>query len=167
MTDNYDLVPHKEIKHLKEEIEKLRSGESSNTEMLDSISTLAKSIENLNELFYSATEEMKQEEKSEELLVRRLQPMSDKLDEISEQNQKIARAIIALTDMIKEKEQHIMKAPPRPAPHLAPKVMPAYQFNPQRAPPLSGLSPPPGQPPSELPLGREDKKKGLFSRFGK
>src|SRR3989338_5018392 len=100
---DFELIPNKELLRLRKEIDNLKSGKEG-SDVTESIESLAKSIETLNELFYAATEEMKAEEKSEHVIVKKIEPLINKLDEISEQNTKIAKAIVALSDMIKERQ---------------------------------------------------------------
>ncbi len=146
---DYELIPNKELLRLRKEIDRLKSGKEG-SDITETVESLTKSIETLNELFFAATQEMKAEEKSEHTILRKIEPLFDKLDEISEQNTKIARAIIALTDMIKE---HRPSAPmPRPAPR------PLFRQTP--ASPAPSFSPPPRFTPPGPPSA--PRKKGLF-----
>lgn len=143
---DYELIPNKELLRLRKEIDRLKGGKDSSS--MESVESLAKSIETLNELFFAATQEMKAEEKSEHTILKKIEPLFDKLDEISNQNTKIARAIIALTDMIKE-HKHAPRMPgPRPT------------FRPMPASPTPSFSPPPPSMPP--PKFTPPKKRGLF-----
>src|SRR3989338_788567 len=140
---DFELIPNKELLRLRKEIDNLKSGKEG-TDITESVEALTKSIETLNELFYAATEEMKAEEKSEHVIVKKIEPLINKLDEISEQNTKIAKAIIALTDMIRDMR--------RPAPQPAPLFRPASPMPASPAPEFR-LSQPPQFP---------SRKQGLF-----
>lgn len=134
MTD-YELFPNKDLLKLRSEIDKLKSGKAPDSNLVDSMGSLTKSIETLNELFYAATEEMRAEEKSERTIIKKLDPLFDKLDQIIEQNTKIARAIVALTDMIRERPSMRAEARPRPLFRPAnPPASPAPPFSPPRFP---------------------------------
>ena len=132
---DYELFPNKDLLKLRGEIDKLKSGKNPGSDLTGSMSSLAKSIETLNELFYAATEEMRAEEKSEHTIVKKIEPLFEKLDQILEQNTKIAKAIVALTDMIRERPSHDQ----RPRPLFRPVAQSPMPASP--APPFS--SPPP------------------------
>ena len=111
---------------------------------------------------------MKQDEREEHAAVRQLKPLMEKLDTIIEQNQKIAKAIIAVTDTMQKPRMPQPQPMMRPAPPFTPP------FSPPQAPPASpfpfeqrSMMPPsptfregPAPEPSE-------KKRGLFTRFGR
>jgi len=133
---DYGLIPNEELLRLKKEIEGLRTGKKSGSEMVDSIENLTKSIETLNELFFAATQEMRAEEKSEHKILKRIEPLFDKLDQILDQNTKIARAIVALTEMIRERKNSYQEPRPRPLfrPARPAPASPAPSFSPPQNP---------------------------------
>lgn len=133
---DYELIPNKELLRLRKEIDNLKSGKES-SDVMGSIESLTKSIEELNELFYAATQEMKAEEKSEHVILKKIDPLFEKLEQISEQNTKIAKAIIALTDMIRDIRE---KPAPRPLfrPNIPASPAPSFAPPPRFIPPERG-----------------------------
>jgi hypothetical protein len=65
--DSYEIMPYKEIVELKKQIAELqrRTGDTSSKELLQSMASLTKSMNNMLNLFSSAAEEMKLEEKTD------------------------------------------------------------------------------------------------------
>ncbi len=140
----------------------------SSKELLNSINSMKKSIDNMLRLF---TEAAKEEDST-----------SEKLDEIIEQNKIIAEGMVAISDMVKdftEKHQEPEHEFPEPTPQ------PSFQqdfpepteFN-EELPPLEEPMPPPQMPsqgprregPVAMPsipfsdIGKP-KKRGLFGRL--
>ncbi len=163
----YDLVPHKEVLELKKQVEEIKAdplgSTASGREMVDAMKRLSSSINELLDLFRTAVEEMKLEEKESDILVDRLDPMFEKMDTLIDQNQKIAKGIIAVADLIKEeKAMHEMPRISRPS-FSQPEPLPEPEFMPRASPslrPSLGVSM--GPPPGPLPPLPE-KKKGMFS----
>lgn len=166
----YELMPHKAVKNIKKEIENLKkkaeSESFSSKSVMTSINNLTQSIDSLMSLFKEATEGMKLEEQAEEEVSKKITPLISRIDELEEQNRKIAQGIVTIADMVSElKEQiekksaeHHMRQIPRPKivippqPHQEmPKQMPPPGINP-RAPPIF---PPPGQMLSPFPKPEE------------
>ena len=65
--DSYEIMPYKEIVELKKQIAELqqKTGDTSSKELLQSMASLTKSMNNMLNLFSSAAEEMKLEEKND------------------------------------------------------------------------------------------------------
>ncbi|HLD06148.1 MAG TPA: hypothetical protein VJC16_01275 [Candidatus Nanoarchaeia archaeon] len=162
MADDYDLIPHREIRELRERIEGMKSGKGG-TEMTDAVERLSISLERLNEVFSAAAHEMQQEERGEHAVMKQLRPLMDKLDTVIEQNQKIARAIISVTEQMQKPGMPRQMQAPRPAPSFPPP------FTAPSSPPFSFEQRP--MPPSptfhEGPAPEPEKRRGLFPRFGK
>ena len=114
MNENeYELIPHREILELKEQIEELKKQkgladqgveadiEITNKELYDSMNRLTDGINHLIKLFRKSGEELSKYEESD-AYVKKLVPVEKKVDEALEQNKKIARGILAIADSIKD-----------------------------------------------------------------
>jgi len=102
----YEIMPYEEISALKKEIAELKSrSNSSSQDLLGSIATLTKSMNDMLQLFTAAAEEMKLEEKTESGLAGKVEPIMDRLDEIIEQNKTIADGMVAIADMVKDTKE--------------------------------------------------------------
>lgn len=101
---SYGLMPYKEIVGLKKQIAELKqkSGEAPSRELLRSMNELTKSMDSMLQLFKSAVEELKLEEKGEETVSKKVGPLMDKLDKIIDQNKTIAEGMVAVADTVKE-----------------------------------------------------------------
>lgn len=95
------------LQALKNEIEALKSKRpisdkksSGPTDVQESMEKLTETLNNFMQTFEQATDEMKLEEKEEELFINELKPLHDKMDKIIEQNEKIAKGIIAVANML-------------------------------------------------------------------
>ncbi len=158
--DDYTLLSSKEVSELKQDVEYLKKnplgGSKEGKSLLESIEKLNENIEVLIQIFKEASEQVKAEERESDVIVRRIEPMEKKLDELSDQNQKIAKGILAVADMVSAKERPQQRPmmqqqrPPMPRP---------MQSSPR--PPQMGGMPPQNSLPS-LPAPRPPEKKGLF-----
>ena len=187
MARDYAIVPEEEVNKLKSDMEKLKKNplqSYGSDDLIEAMSNLTKAINSMTELFKTAAEEMKFEERETETIGRKMDPMFSKIDMLLDQNQKIARGVVAVADMLSEKpapspaprqETTIsspsmgMQMPQRP---MAPMQGPSGSMSPQRMagnnPPMVGQGPmPPGMarppmPPSGMPAPPPVKKKGMF-----
>lgn len=96
--DEYELVSSKEIAYLKEEVEKLKKGmplliEKDATTLLEAMNKLTKSIVNFTQILESAKDEIVKDYYEHSLTKR--------IGNIEQQNEKLARGMIAISDMIK------------------------------------------------------------------
>ena len=135
-------MPHDKIEALRNELAHLK-GERKATEpqsrdVLEAMQNLTETLDHFMELFQAAIEEMKIEEREEELIVTELRPLHEKLDQILDQNQRIAEGIIAIADLIKN-----MKDIPKP---IAP-AMPQFPPPGSRIPPRQQFGSLPPLPP--------------------
>ncbi|HME87454.1 MAG TPA: hypothetical protein VKE88_03515 [Candidatus Nanoarchaeia archaeon] len=170
MDDDYTLLSSKEVSELKQDMDYLKKnplgGTKSGKSLQESIDKLNENMEMLIEIFKEASDQMKAEERESDVILKRIQPLENKLEELSEQNQKIAKGILAVADMVAAKEQAPPMQKPRPMmmPPMAPRPpMPGMQA-PQRMPPMPNaptFSQPsaPSLPPPPMPR-KEDK--GMF-----
>ena len=140
---------YEDILKLKQELESLKRGKRDQPSLQESMEQLSNSINSLIRMFEEAGKEIKVEEAEEHFISARLDPILDKLDEITDQNHKIAEGIIALADMIKEMKEQKMEMPkPRPfrssfpeEPFGGPPLEPLPPLPPLR--PGPGMGPPP------------------------
>lgn len=140
MDDDYTLLSSKEVSELKQDIDYLKKnplgGTKSGKSLQESIDKLNTNMELLIEIFKEASDQMKAEERESDVILKRIQPLENKLEELSEQNQKIAKGILAVADMVAAKEQ----APqPKPRPMMMPPMAPR--------PPMPGMQAPPRMSP--------------------
>jgi hypothetical protein len=166
--DEYAIVSKKEFLMLKRELDKLKKnpleGSESGENLQASIDNLNKSLNVMLEVFKQAAEDMKLEEHDSEMIGKQIGPIAEKIDTLIDQNQKIAKGIVAVADMVKEKLEEIgekaaapklppLSGGPKPA---APTSRPSFggPMPPQR-PSFGGPGgmPPPGLPPLGEPEG--------------
>ena len=179
--DDYTLLSSKEVSELKQDVEYLKKnplgGSKEGRSLLEGIEKLNENIEQLIEIFKEASDMMKAEEREADVILKRIAPIESKLDELSDQNQKIAKGILAVADMISEREEkprmmprpqmppmqrpQPMPPPPMQRPQM-PQPIPRQMMQPSSPPQGMQQPPPMGLPPPPMPA----KKKGLFS-FGK
>ena len=166
--DEYELLPHKEIEDLKDELAKLKEFEIAPSKKLQvSLLELNTKLDKLITIFEDATHEMRVEEGGLSF-TEKMKPLLEKMNKILEQNSEIASGILALADMVKELKEGKEEAPrvvseqmtftmpemppmrpmSAPAPRTAPMAAP-------RAPPMPPPMPPmPGMPLPPLPRRR-------------
>ncbi|MBW2966902.1 hypothetical protein KY362_00290 [Candidatus Woesearchaeota archaeon] len=165
--DEYAIVSKKEFMQLKKELDRLKKnpleGSESGENLQDSIDNLNKSLNVMLEVFKQASEDMKLEEHETEMVSKQLGPINEKLETLIDQNQKIAKGIVAVADMVKEKLEEIEQAEEHPKlPPLgpAPKPKPSRPSAPEPArfgpAPGAPFGPPPGMPPMGPPQGMEE-----------
>ena len=184
MPEEYELFPVDEISKLKEELEGLKNKPLDKSlegkDLLSAVTELNETMTNMMDLFKSAADSVKSEGSTHEKIL-------SSLDKVVDQNMKIAKALIAVADMIKGKEKLSPKpiAPRIPKPDFGPSLGPGPMppgLGPAPAPgpvpaPSFGLGPIPSSPlEDELPPLPSSpdvmpppplKKKGFFSRFKK
>jgi replicative superfamily II helicase len=177
--EEYELMPERKLSSMKRELDDFRrKSENIDTktglprETASSLENLNRSINSLLGMFKTATEELKLEERDEELISKQLDPIDKKIETLLDQNEKIAKAIIAIADMIKEKSgEEPVEAQKRFEEPRMKEEVPSFMPPPSRPmfPP-----PPPGGAPEPIPpfgmseleplpsFGEKPKKKGLF-----
>ncbi|MBN1385631.1 hypothetical protein JW968_01495 [Candidatus Woesearchaeota archaeon] len=181
MDEDYDLVPHEEIIKLRKEVEELKknplAGTDSGKKLMGSINDLTLSLNAMMNLFKQASDEMKIEERESQIVAKKIEPLYDKLDELMGTNEKIAKGILTMANMLKEfmdksKAPRPAASKPQPSFDTGPSSMssfgptaPAhpsprpdmYGPEPMSAMPMGGLSSrpssPPGYPSQPMPMG--------------
>ncbi|MBW2969671.1 hypothetical protein KY319_00955 [Candidatus Woesearchaeota archaeon] len=160
--EEYELLPHKEIEELKDELAKLKEFEIAPSKKLQvSLLELDTKLDKLITIFEDAMHELRIEEGGLSF-TEKMKPLLEKMNKILEQNSEIASGILALADMVKE-----IKEKPKTefeAPKLEPTMpaeipMPPMPGPPGKAPPLPPM--PPGVPPG-APLPPMPPKKRTF-----
>jgi hypothetical protein len=139
-TEEYELLPHKEIEELKEELRKLKEFEITPTKKLRiSLIELNKKLDKLLQIFDEARHDIRTEEIGLGFK-EKMKPLMEKLETLQEQQADIAEGMVALADIVKGMKKEKEK------PSLEPlKEMPSRQFG----PPSSAVGPPrPPGPPS-------------------
>ncbi len=147
--DEYELLPHKEIEELKEELARLKEFEIAPSKKLQvSLLELNSKLDKLLTIFEDAAHEMRVEEGSLRF-TEKMRPVLDKMNKLIEQNAEMAQAILALADMIKEGGSQRVSQTGEGLPELP-------EAQDEGLPPLPGeeLEGPPGYPPMPPPNGR-------------
>jgi hypothetical protein len=159
--EEYELLPHKEIVELKDELRRLKSLPPEAGKHAEvSYDILTKKMDRLIEIFEEAEKSVEVEEGAV-TFKERMAPFMDKMNKILEQNSEIAEGIVALADIMNEikdklevgviyKAKEAEKAHPEPEHKPAPPLMPSGMPPPRPAgpmpPPRMGMPPPPGAP---------------------
>lgn len=165
--EEYELLPHKEIEDLKDELAKLKEFEIAPSKRLQvSLLELNTKLDKLITIFEDATHELRIEEGGLSF-TEKMKPVLEKMNKILEQNSEIASGILALADMVKEvkeakEEQPRETMPKMPGQAIAPGMpappgMPAMPSVPPGAAPQVAKAPPgvpPGMPLPPLPKRR-------------
>ncbi|MFQ6027911.1 MAG: hypothetical protein ACE5Q6_10505, partial [Dehalococcoidia bacterium] len=130
----------------KKELDRLKKnpleGSEAGENLQASIDNLNKSLNVMLEVFKQAAEDMKLDEHDSELVGKQIGPINEKIDTLIDQNQKIAKGIVAIADMVKEKLEEIGHAAPEPKPAPAP-ALPPLAGGPGPAPAPAGPAPRP------------------------
>ena len=161
--NDYDIIPHEELLKLRREVNELKQhplgATSTGKELLETIKELNTNISNLFNLFREAAEEMKLEESEAKMVAEKMKPMMQKFDTLIDQNEKIAKGIVAVADMVKED----VKKKLRPLPFrmaVPPQrddsefAVPSLSSGSRPIPPFGSMPPPLGVPPdASSPMG--------------
>ncbi|MBN2567486.1 hypothetical protein JXB02_05375 [Candidatus Woesearchaeota archaeon] len=154
--DDYEILPRKKLSELHQQIEEVKKfplGKNTTTMgLLDAIERLTESINNLNGMFQAASQEMRLEDRENTDIHQRIDPLIKKVEELGEQNKKIARGLVSIAEMVsdlkkerkKDKEEPKQEPlPQRPGPQQQPGGLPPFG-----APSMGdlGMGMPGGQP---------------------
>src|SRR5574341_1188913 len=152
--DEYELLPHKEIEDLKEELSKLKEFEiAPSKKMQVSLLELNTKLDKLLTIFEDATHEMRIEEGGLSF-TEKMKPLLEKMNKILEQNSEIASGILALADMVKEvKEAAPAKIEAPPMREEMPPMPPMMGMEVPKPPMMAAPRPMPAGPvPPGVPL---------------
>lgn len=126
-SDDYELVPKSQLDYLRAEVERIKRNPFGDTQsskdLLTGLDALNRNIAKLIAIFETADEEIVRDYKEN--------ANSQKLLRILEQNEKLAKGIIAIADLVKEREGR--ELPPSPE---QPPVAPSVQALPRSANPF-------------------------------
>ena len=148
--DDYEILPHKEILELREELRRLKAKPSERTLQISMVE-LAGKVDKLINIFTEALEEIRVEEGGL-TFQEKMKPVLNRMEKILEQNSQIAEGIVALADMLGEMKVGVPAAPAVPEESELPGLPGGpEQGGPPPMPPPGGPMPPPGGPPP-LPL---------------
>lgn len=134
--DTYELLPHKDILELKEELRQLKAKPTEKNLQISMVE-LSTKLDRLIEIFEEAQEQIKTEGESlswED----KLRPITEKMDKVLEQNGEIARGILGLSDMINEVKETLekTKSPSEPSGFIEPLEGPPPAQGSPNLPPL-------------------------------
>ena len=163
MAEDYELLPHKLISSLKEDVEllknKLSEPDSKVNELVLEIESLKDSIHELHLVFQKALENTKENDVFETI-----QQIERQIKKTVEQNETIAQGMVAISDKVdefinKSAQPHPAFHAPRPAhlltPNVSPPSMPRQMTPPIHTPGMPSPShmppPPPHMPPPHMP----------------
>lgn len=154
MDDEYELMSHESVERLQEQLRKLKKGGSVSS-LQASMDELNANIQRLLEVFREASRGVKAED--------------SKINTLLEQNEKIARAILAVADMVQEKSPEIPRTAPRLTPieqKPFPSPMPFGQLPPSPFGPSGKSSLPPLSDFDEFPRPPQPPSRGASPSFG-
>jgi len=141
-TEEYELLPHREIEDLKDELRKLKEFEITPTKKLRiSLIELNKKLDKLLQIFDEARHEIRTEEVGLGFK-EKMKPLMEKMETLQEQQADIAEGMVALADIVKG-----MKSEEKPKLEPTPEMPPGMHPRPV-GPPSSTMGPPrpPGMP---------------------
>lgn len=142
--DEYAIVSKKEFLALKKELEKIKKnpleGSPVGENLQDSIDNLNTSLNSMLEVFKQAAQEMNLEEHDTQLVSKQIGPLQEKIDTLIEQNQKIAKGIVAIADMVREKLEEIEEKTSK-IPQAMERSVEKKMFAPELAPLTGGPAP--------------------------
>jgi len=146
MTDeNYDLLPHKLLADLKEDVDSLRrkmnEPDQKINELILEIESMKDSINDLNTIFQKALEQTKDADPHQTIKV-----LAERMETVLTQNETIAKGMVAISDKVEgwmETQNHPMEKPQQTTATQQQFVPP-----PQMGSPQHNMGPP------EMPGGR-------------
>ena len=153
--ENLDsLLPGQEVDKLRREIDMLKRKQgvidaTNETNDKEAMVSLSKSIGSLIRVFKEASEDLKLDTHDAVLVSQKLDKIIERLDKVEVQNEKIAKGIVAIADMVEDvqagnaqrkaaPQQRMMPSqPPSPMPQMQgmmqsePQPLPSYNIPPQ------------------------------------
>lgn len=151
--DDYEILSHKDVEKLRGELKTLRTP---NKPSEDSIRELSEMISNLIDIFKETSLELKAGESDFQSQAHHIKELSEKMDVLIDQNEKIADAILSLADKVETKEEDKgpsfggepefdIEPPSTPAMPSLGNQMPPPSFgrSSMPPPPNSSMAPPP------------------------
>lgn len=166
MVNDYEIVPEKEFDSLRTDVDKIKANPFGNSAegkaLKESIDQLNNSINNLLFMFKDAATSIKTESHDSEVMSKKMLPLFDKVERLSEQNEKIAKGIVALADMVEELKSKQAVQEQTPQKPVEQRQRPSYE-----QPSFGGGMNPMGLPPMPTPQQMPPPKFGDdFPSFG-
>jgi len=145
--DDFEIVPQKDFLQMKRDVDELKTNPlgatQSGKDLKSSIDNLNSTMKEMLDLFSTALETIKIDEHDKRLVEEKITPLVAKIDELSNQNEKIAKALVAIADMVKDM---------KPVPQSQNMQNPSQNFQPQmdfgQMPPMNNV------PQNNMPLPR-------------
>ena len=149
-----------EIEKLKKDIDMLKKKqgieEPKEDHMGENISRLSRSINSLLKVFQEASEELKMDTHDAVLVSEKLDKIIERLDKVEVQNEKIAKGLVAVADMVEELQSGPLPRERLPLPKPKPIQPPSR--------PMPGPQPQP-LPQSQYGMPKPEEKKKNFLNF--
>lgn len=149
INDEFELVPKGALRELKKEIELLKTSKSSSNtdteELAKSVALLRKSVDSMYDLFKKASEEIKLEDRDQNLIEKKLEPLTTKIESMSEQNQKIAKALVTVSNMVQDNMKKLEESKVPESKFSMPEIPKPTDAAPVTPPPM-------GEPQSNMPV---------------
>jgi len=145
-SEEYELLPHKEIEELKDELRKLKEFEiTPSKKMHVTMIELNHKLDKLITIFEDAMHEVRVEEGGLSF-AEKMKPVVSKMNKILEQNSEIASGILAVADMLKGKQTEPSYQEEPELPSFAPEGPSPPPMPPAAPGPPSGRAPGPAPP---------------------
>jgi hypothetical protein len=161
-SDDYEILPQKEVEELKSEIRQMKELELSPTKKtMATMVEVAAKMDKMNAVFEEAMHELKAEEGGLSFQ-EKMKPLVERMNKILEQNSEIAQGIVALADLLKDLREELTtkgiivreEAPKLPEGLPPPPPPPAQMFSPMMQQPMAPAMPvPSAMPAARPPLG--------------
>ncbi|MFQ5620808.1 MAG: hypothetical protein ACE5FT_03120 [Candidatus Nanoarchaeia archaeon] len=155
--DDYELLPHKELQELRDELNKLKQQPTEKTLQISMVE-LASKLDRMMEIFEEAQEMIRVEEGAL-TFQEKMRPLMERMEKVLQQNSQIAEGIVGLHDLIMDMRDEVaagarVKEEPKeeklePIESLDTKLnLPEPKEKPKEKP---KEAPPPGPPPGPPP----------------
>jgi len=157
------LLPENELEKMRDEIRLLKRAqgiidEPKDTHINADVSGLSTSINSLLEIFKEASEDLKMDTHDAVLVAEKLDKIMDRLERIEVQNEKIAKGVVAVADMIENLGSNkSSRSNPVPSPHQLAANLPSSVVGGQ------GMG---GRPLPTYDVPKDDKKKSFLDGLG-
>ncbi len=96
--DEYEILPHKELHELREELNKLKQQPTEKTLQISMVE-LASKLDRMMDIFEEAQEMIRVEEGAL-TFQEKMRPLMDRMDKVLQQNSQIAEGIVGLHDLL-------------------------------------------------------------------
>ena len=101
MNDDYEIISQREIRKLREQLKGIDSGKAVDVNTLHrTVSELDEKLGSLLDIFSAAVDDMREEDKESEIIKDKINPIIEKLDQIDDQNKKLAQGMVAVNDLL-------------------------------------------------------------------